>query len=256
MPDKKRERYYLQKLKQCIELPDSQEETEQPDFLLGYHPNRIGIELTEYHHPPPPGKRVYQEVQSLKNRVVEIAEQMHTEAGGPALYLSVIFGPHGCLSKKTVRPIAKALAEAVLSEPAPKSPYDPSVKIERDRLPREIAHVHLSGSVNGQDKLWQADAGGWVMTVGSIDLQREVDKKQHMSGIARAKCDALWLVIVHNLLRGAPCELSAEAKSAIYRHAFDRVLWLDPHLPRVTELHIASTLPLSEVNNGKVDRKA
>lgn len=251
MPDKERERYYLRKLKQCVSLPDAQEDTERPDFLLGYHPNRIGIELTVYHHPTIPGKRVHQEVQSLKNRVVELAEHLHTDAGGSALYLSVIFGPHGCLSKKTVRPIAEALAKAVLSEPAPKCPYDPSVKIPRDRLPPEIAHVHFSASIDGRDKLWQADAGGWVITVKPSDIQREIDKKQGMSGIALTKCDALWLVIVHDLVRGAPCELSAEVKLELYQHAFDRVLWLDPHLPRVTELCIAPTLSLSEVNKGE-----
>jgi hypothetical protein len=256
MPDKERERYYLGKLKQCIELRNTIEDTEQPDFLLGNHPNRIGIELTVYHHPPTPGKRVHQEVQSLKNRVVKIAEQLHREAGGPALYLSVIFGPHGCLSKKTVRPIAKALSDAVLSGPAPKSPYDPRVKIERDRLPREIAHVSFSASIDGQDKLWQADAGGFVMTVKPSDIQREIDKKQHMIGIARTKCDALWLVIVHDLVRGTPCELSAEAKSASYRHDFDRVLLLDPHLPRITELCVAPTLSLSKVNKDEVGSNA
>jgi hypothetical protein len=194
-----------------------------------------------YHHPPIPGKRIHQEIQSLKNRIVEIAEQLHTEAGGPALYLSVIFGPHGCLSKKTARPIAKALADAVLSEPVPKSPYDPRVKIARDRLPLEIAYVSLSASINGQDKLWQADAGGWVMTIKPSDIQREIDKKQHMVDIARTKCNSLWLIIVHDLIKGASCEISSEAKSAVYRHSFDRVLLLHPHLPRVIELCAAPT---------------
>jgi len=253
MPDKERERYYLRRLKQCTELPDVQEDSERPDFLLGYRPNIIGIELTEYHHPPTPGKRAHQEVQSLKNRVIKIAEQLHTKAGGPALYLSVIFGPHGCLSKETVMPIAEALAEAVLSEPAPKSPYDPRVKIARERLPREIAHVSFSASIDGRDKLWQVDRGGWVMPVETSDIQREIDKKQRMSVAARAKCDTLWLIIVHDLVRGAHCELSAEAKSAFYRHAFDRVLWLEPHLPHVTELRAAPTLPQSEITGPDQD---
>lgn len=240
MPDKKRERYYLSKLKQCIELPDAQEDTERPDFLFGDRPNRIGIELTEYHHPPILGKRPHQEEQSLKNRVVEIAERLHAEAGGPALYLHAIFGPHGHLSKRTAKSIAEALAEAVLSEPLPKSPYD-VVEIARNRLPREIARVHVRASIDGEDNLWWTGAGGWVMPVEPSDIQLVIDKKCDMSRIARGKCDALWLIIVHDPLRGVPCKLSAKSKSGLLRHAFDRVLWLTTHLPCVTELCDAPT---------------
>lgn len=235
MPDKDRERHYLSKLKQCIELPDPQEDTEQPDFLFGDRPNKIGVELTEYHHPPILGKRPYQEEQSLRWRVIEKAEQLHAEAGGPALYVHVIFGPHRRLSKKTVKSIAEALEAAVSSERTPESPYS-SVEIARNRLPREIARVSVRASIDGKDKRWWTGSAGWAMPVEPTDIQRVIDRKHDMSGVARAKCDALWLVIVHHLVRCAPCELSAKPNSGLVRHAFDRVLWLDPHLPHVTEL--------------------
>jgi hypothetical protein len=238
MPDKERERRYLGELRKCVaELtPGEAVESESPDFLLGSRPTRIGIEFTEYHHPPAPGERPQQEVQSLKDRVVGLAEQLHAQAGGPALYVTAIFGHHGRLSKETVRPMAKALAAAVLSQDVPRSIHDADVRVPRDLLPREIAQVHVHGSIDGEDKLWQADAGGWVARIAPSHVQREIERKQRMAGAARAMCDALWLVIVHNLVRGAPCELSEGARAAEYTHAFDRLFWLDPHTPRVIEL--------------------
>jgi hypothetical protein len=81
-----------------------------------------------------------------------------------------------------------------------------------------------------------ADAGGWVARIAPSHVQREIERKQRMASAARATCDALWLVIVHNLVRGAPCELSDGARAAEYTHGFDRLFWLDPHTPRVIEL--------------------
>jgi hypothetical protein len=191
----------------------------------------LGVELTEYHHPPSPGNRPHQEIQSLKEQIVQIAERLHADAGGPALYVTVIFGRHGRLSKNRVQAIAKALADAVLFQNVPRSIGDPDVEIPRNLLPQEIAHARAYGSVDGQDKLWHANNGGWVAEIGVPDVQREIDRKQRIVEMARTKCDELWLVIVHNLVRGAPCELSAEARNAEYTFTYDRVIWLNPHQP-------------------------
>jgi hypothetical protein len=244
MPDKNRERRYLTALRHCVDdLPLGEAaESERPDFLMGSSPTRIGIEFTEYHHPPIQEERPHQEIQSLKDRVVGLAENLHTKGGGPALYVTAIFGPHGRLSKETVGPIAQALADAVLSQAVPRSMREESVEISRDLLPPEIAHVRVHGSVDSEDRLWQADAGGWVVPIGPSDVQREIARKQRSTAAARERCDVLWLVIVHNIVRGAPCELSEQAEIAEYAHSFDRLLWLDPHSPRVIALHSAPML--------------
>ena len=242
MPDKDRERRYLTALRHCVDdlLLGDAVESERPDFLIGSRPTRTGIEFTEYHHPPSRGERPHQEIQSLQDRVVSLAENLHYKAGGPALYVSAIFGSHGRLSKETVGPIAKALADAVLSQDVPKSMRGENVEILRDPLPPEIVHVSVHGSVDGEDRLWQAGAGGWVAQIGPFDVQREIARKQRTVRTARKRCDALWLVIVHNIVRGAPCELSEQAKTAEYTHSFNRVFWLDPHSPQAIEFHMSN----------------
>lgn len=239
MPDKARERRYLEAFRGCVDdFPLGEPvESERPDFLIGWSPARIGIEFTEYHHPPGKGERPHQEVQSLRDRVVSLAEDRHHKAGGPAVYVSAIFGSHGRLSKETVGRIAKALADAVLAQDVPRSMRDESIEILHSLLPPEIVHVRIHGSVDGDDKLWQAGAGGWVAQIEASDVQREIARKQRTAGAARARCDALWLVIVHNIARGGPCELSEEAKVAAYTHGFNRVFWLDPHSAHALEFH-------------------
>jgi hypothetical protein len=239
MPDKERERFYLTQLRKCeLDLPEGEpSEPEPPDFLLGDPPRRVGIEITTFHLPPQPGSRPHQEIQSLKDQAVEMAAQLHAAAGGPALYLTAIFGPHGNLRKRTVRPIAEALAAAVMSQPLPRSIEEPRIEVPRHLLPREIAHVHAHGSIDGVDSLWQADAGGWVAEIQPEHIQSAIDRKVEKARTARLLCDELWLVIVHDLFIGAaPAELAPQASQAMYRHAFDRVLWLEPHGPRTIRL--------------------
>jgi hypothetical protein len=163
MPNKERERFYLQRLRSCsIGLPDGEtRDSESPDFLI-FAEETLGVEFTEFHLPAGPGERPHQEVQSLQEQVIAIAENAYTSGGGPALYVHAIFGRHGRLAKQTVRQIGVALADALLSYPVPRSPGGVSVTIPRALLPREIAHVHVHGSVDGVDCLWQCGYGSWV----------------------------------------------------------------------------------------------
>lgn len=237
MPDKDRERRYLSLLRRCVELPPGESaEAEPPDFLLGEAPDRLGIELTEYHHPASNGVPPFQEVQSLKWRIVERAERIYSELGGPALYLTAFFGPHGRLTKRAVPRIAQDLAEAVLAVRMPSSLQEGSVEIPWDLLPDEIAKAWAHASIDGMDRLWQPDHTGWVAAISPEHVQAALDRKQRIVPVARRRCDMLWLVVVHNFTRGAPCELSAEAVSATYTSSFDRVLWLDPHRPSTRDL--------------------
>jgi hypothetical protein len=130
----------------------------------------------------------------------------------------------------------RSQANAILAQNPPRSIQDPTVEIPRSQLPREVAHVRLNGSIDGEDRLWSVSDGGWIARITQADLQREIDRKRRIIATAREKCDTLWLVIVHNLTRGAPSELSPAVPAAVHRYDFDRVLWLESHVPRVIEL--------------------
>lgn len=241
MPDKDRERHYLTLLRRCVELPPQEVAgPEPPDFLLGDPPSCVGIELTEYHHRSDNGGLSFQAIQSLKWRIVERAEQIYSESGGAALYLTAIFGSHGRLTKRAVPRIAQQLAEAVLAVRVPSSVRDDPVYIPWNLLPDEIAKAWVHASIDGVDRLWQPDHTGWVAKVSPEHVQAEIDRKQRVVEAARRHCNTLWLVLVHNQTRGAPCELSDAAIGAKYISGFDRVLWMDPHGPRTRDLRVSA----------------
>jgi hypothetical protein len=187
--------------------------------------------------PPPPGKRPHQEQQSLKDRIVQIAEELHHDAGGPALYVYVHFSEHEPLVKRDIQPMAQAIADAVLGYDVPGSIREPAVEIPWGRRPKGTWGIQIHGSVDGVDRLWHADAGGWVASLRPEDVAHAVRAKGRQEPLARTHCAELWLVLVNDWLsRAAPVELSGEACQAAYLTPFDKLIWLLPHAPQAIEL--------------------
>ena len=243
MPDKKRERYYLEALRTAFpDLPAGEPlEAEPPDFILQGSGGTLGIEITAFHLPTPQGKRPYQERQSLKDQVVQLAERIHHDAGGPALYVMVHFNDHLELDKRDIQPLANAIATSVLNAPVPQS-LNETVEIPWGKRPEATWGILINPSVDGEDKLWHPDAGGWVASISPEQIADVVRSKARTAQMARTRCDKLWLVIVNESFgRAAPAEISERAAAAGYDGPFDRLIWLVPfHPPRVIDLALRS----------------
>lgn len=233
MANKKLEEWHLHKLKESLQdFPGGRiEPGERPDFLIHSENQVIGIEVTRFYAPPAEGLRPGQEVQSLKDRIVDEAHRNHRKLGGPALYVYVNFRPSLNLKMRDIRAIALELVEVMRKTALPQTIDAPFVTLPRKDLPACIADVRIYGSVDGTDQLWQADAGGWVRPVDAAlvnDLVARKDKR--MARIARQKCDKLWLLIVCDLFsRATPVRLTPEAMLSVQKGMFDRVFWLLPH---------------------------
>ncbi len=218
MPDKNRERYYLEALRAALpDLPTGEPlEAEPPDFILRDSNGVLGIEITAFHLPTPAGQRPYQERQSLKDRIVQLAERIHHNAGGPALYVMVHFNDHVQLDKKDIEPLANAIAASVLNAPVPRS-INQAVEIPWGKRPEATWGILIHPSVDGADKLWHPDAGGWVASISPEQIAEVVRGKARTAAVARTRCDKLWLVIVNESFgRAAPAEISEEAAAAGY----------------------------------------
>ncbi len=97
--------------------------------------------------------------------------------------------------------------------------------------------MSIRRSVDGVDKLWHADAGGWVADILPKHIEEVVATKVRMHSAARQRCDELWLVIVNDVFsKAAQAELGPSTAEAMFEHPFDRLLWLVPHAPRVIAL--------------------
>lgn len=239
MPDKQRERWYLEQLRQTVDdFPEGAIDLgESPDVIVSSSSKRVGIEITAFHLPPPPGERPHQERQSLKRRVVQQAFELHTQAGAPALYVKVHFGDVRVLRKETVRELAKALAAAVQRAQVPLSLADGWILLPYSELPETIVSVRIAASVDGNDRLWSADDGGWLAPVLPHHIEEVIAAKRTMFETARRRCDEVWLAIVNDAFIGAAqAELSDDAASHAYSHPFARLLWLEPHRPALKAL--------------------
>ena len=241
MPDKNRERYYLDALRAALpEVPKGEAtEPEPPDFVLRSERGALGIELTVFHLPTAPGTQSYQERQSLKGRIVRLAERIHHEAGGPPLYVRVFFSAHQALRKQDTLPMARGLAASVLGCRVPRSSLE-SVEIPWGQRPAFTWGILVHPSVDGRDKLWYPDAGGWVADITPQHVADVLQAKARTAALARSRCDHLWLVIVNDGFgRTAPAEITPEACGAVYDAPFDRVIWLLPSQPpRAIELKV------------------
>jgi hypothetical protein len=238
MANKYLERWYIEQLRRAI--PDFPSGTvhgdESPDFLVQSDQRKVGIEVTVFHWPAPDGKRPHQEEQALKDRAVATAAKIHAEAGGPALYVTVYFVRPIGFAKRNVREQGDAIARAVLDSAPPRSLDEPAVRVPWDRLPSRVSEITVRASVHDRDRLWSADASGWVAPVDPSHIQAVLERKTVMASRALGKCQELWLVIVNDeFSRGAPVELPKASGQAVYDHPFHRLFWLEPHRQRAWE---------------------
>ena len=210
---------------------------ESPDFVVRSGEGAVGIEVTTFHWPHVDGRRPHQEQQALKDRVVAIARQIHIDAGGPGLYVTVYFAKPVSVTKRDAQEHGAAVARVVLDTQPPTSLDEPAAIVPWGRLPPGVSDITIRASVDGRDRLWSADAGGWVAPVQPSHIQAVVERKCGMLAVARTKCEQLWLVIVNDeFSRAAPVELSETSRRNVYEHPFDRLLWLEPHRQRAYEL--------------------
>jgi hypothetical protein len=89
------------------------------------------------------------------------------------------------------------------------------------------------------DRLWYADAGGWVVPLTPNHIDEELRRKAPRLAVARTRCDRLWLVVVNESLdRAAAAESSPEMLSHVYDADCDSLIWLVAPMARATELRL------------------
>lgn len=236
MPDTKLERFYLQRLLSALNLePERIEKSETPDFILDYPDDVLGIELTRFFLPPPPGERPQQESDSLAQLAVESARRLFRKHGGPARYVTVFFARDPA-SKNAAYDLGRRLAYVLLEREAGVTNRLRTMT----KLP-EVADIGVYPSVDGVDELWYPARAGWVAEVQPAHVQAVMDKKSEKAPQCRSRCDHLWLVIAHDVFRnGAPCRVSHSVLEEQYSYEFDKVFWLDAQIPAAHVLQYAA----------------
>ncbi|MDD4963837.1 MAG: hypothetical protein PHI11_07970 [Gallionella sp.] len=236
MPDKKKERWYLEQLKASWgDFPSGEvQETERPDFLIKNHLRTHGFEITEFVKSPSTGESHHQKSNALRQQIVERALLNHREQRGKRLLIDVEFDDDVRLRNADVKPLAIQLASAVAARDFP----------EKD-LPGWSEIVDVSGlkgilAVCGDywrgNEDWNVSGGGWVKECTISDLQDVITKKAIRYSAYRTKCETVALVIAFEVSNNPSIEFPKQALEHRYDSPFDQTLLLFANTPQTVVL--------------------
>jgi hypothetical protein len=230
MPDLELEQYHMAQLIKGMELKLDEpiEKSETPDYLLRINGIIIGVELTRFFLPPPIGAQPYQKLDSLINISVQKAKEKFRELGGPTLNVRVDLLYRTPQDKKEAYNLGERIADLMIIEWQ-------NIEINRRQVWRELPEIigiKIRRSANGKGEHWygQNISRGFISSATIDNINEIINKKEPIVKVCREKCSEVWLAIVNDIFRsGAKSDISKEAKENIYKHSFDRLLWLDAH---------------------------
>ena len=224
-------------------MPDLIEPCEEPDFILGATPRRLGIEMTDIYWPQRLGTRPRQEQESLRRRVAKLAEQLYQRLDLPPVYVSVHFARQIGLDKRTVRPLAEHIVELTVSNtppPAQSFAVDSGRQI-RACLPTQVRAMRVHRFDWMRRPSFSVPDGDSVPRLTIAEVQRHIERKNRRYSTYRRKCDAVWLVLSVNGPRlSTAFEVDDDVPAARYDTTFDRVFLLQHMGSSLFQLHRTS----------------
>lgn len=237
---KEHERRLLESLLRAIGLNASFADRESPDFALLSDGRLVGVEVTEVHHPSPPGQLPLQAVASISAEIVQRAQRAHARAGGQSLSVSVAFAPHANLQSVQREDTGRILLELVqraLLQPEEIVEWRPTYR--HDVTYAELfSHIHIYRQPQNFPPHWLVTTAGWIAPLTPELIQSRIDEKAGRIGSYREAMAEVWLVIG---IRGTDpsqfFDYNTEGLGGTFRSPFDRTYFLEGFLGRALLLH-------------------
>ena len=209
--------------------------SERPDFIMPLGGQRIGIEHTEFFFSEEE-TGVPRQFQNERHQSIETARRRFRANGGPALFLTAVFGdnpvPMGPRSRREREDFAQRFERVVRQVGWPDTLGEDCVVPFHPHIP-EIACYMVTACSSEAHELWACGGPVTKRQLDVKDVQGTLDKKSQLHEDYAQNCDSVWLVIVNGgAIRTVACELGDEARHAAYSSPFDRVIWLDRFPPR------------------------
>jgi hypothetical protein len=227
---KERERAHLLGFKEvCPFFPDGRIESgEQPDFVVHTQDRLVGIEHTEMFQPGPSHGGSCQAQESLRQRIVDWAGDLHRRAGGQPLHLWVLFHPAVEVTKQDAPNMAETIARFVGQVPIEPGRLT-EVKPTRetcDIFPSCVALIQIYHYPGGKKHHWSCWSSDFVSSITRKDIQAVIERKECKLDIYEAKCSEVWLLIVADMhSASSTVELTQSAVEHRYQTRFDRVFF-------------------------------
>ena len=224
---KELERWQLERFKRtCHTFPQGDIiNSEEPDFLIKSSPVTVGIELTQLYRSDSDTKLPLQATENLRKQIVDRAQGLYNEGGGPPLWVTVCFSLVSQLRKSLVPELAARIAHLVA---ATHVCIDDRIELEAEwhllNFPDEIDSIHIRRLPILTEGFWNTWSSGWVPTYNPDQLQKIIESKEKRIPSYRGRCNLVWLVIV---VGGFAISSTVNFANSVYNHSytsgFDRV---------------------------------
>lgn len=203
---------------------------ETPDFRIVSPDRSVGIELTQLFRPSEDGRQPLQEIERLRDLIVEKAEALYIGTGGPPLDVLVYFASHAVLNKANRDDVAARLA-GLVSRRLPEAGQSYSEEydwVNREWFPEELSYVRVVRFEHRDWSLWRASSAGFVPDVTPELIQAAIDRKVADISAHRATCDEAWLLIVADGFNiSSTMSITEHSRLHRYRSPFDRTIYFD-----------------------------
>ena len=205
----------------------------EPDFLIKYPDETLGIELTEPYRPKAKGQIVCPaKREGSLRKVVEDAQIIYEKKSVPTLYVNVFFNPtteNIRIKTSQLRQLSKTLAELieVWNKNNPSSSSD--ILRPGSKIP-EISHIAIT-RITSCDKIsWTKEGAFWNKTDCISDLQKRINEKNEKYEEYRKNCDDCWLLMVANKwnpAQGFDVDFSDKVTDHTYQSKFSKTFYLE-----------------------------
>lgn len=236
---KKRERKNLERLKTLWkEFPDGAiEDTDPPDFVVKTPNNkRIGIELTSYYEKEREGGILLVEQERLRNKLTSYITERLTVMDLYPTVISLHFRKTP-IKKKDIPELAEKVIRIVENH-TEKVAESNTISIDVS-IPSPIRIVSITRPKGIKKHSCNPVGSGWVPTIDSPVIQREIDKKAHKIPNDRYNCDQLFLVIeILGAKLSSYSSLAEDVYSHNYRSLYEKCIILYDDY-KVIELKVA-----------------
>jgi hypothetical protein len=197
----------------------------------------IGVEVTEVHPSGAEQRRREEEAEGI----VQQAQRSFTDAGGPALHVSVIWADSVVFNKRVRRKYTEALLNVVQAA-VPRDGHRLDIDQCDDpppNLPTWFERVSIARP-RGVDGVWSCPRAMYVPTVSRSDVCEALERKNPKPALYRVLYRQRWLLLVAS--GSGPSTwglLKSELREAPYESSFDRLFILSRVDRKTMELPLA-----------------
>ena len=219
---------YLERFRHAMpDFPEGKvEPSEEPDFLVWRHDSVLGIELTELHRETRPGASPQQARQSMRQRVINRAQEIYLANAQPDVRVTVFMHDDVHIERSEVEHLANQICElAIRNLPSPNSSSEEFYEwTNRAYFPDVVNNIRVHRLDAITDTHFNTPGSTWVAPLAPPDIERALLSKNPKYPTYRKRCDEAWLLINADIgSMSTWFQFDSESLASTFETDFERV---------------------------------